>query len=142
VDEVGAADGHARLRPAQELVARERDQRGARVDGLTDARLVAQPRRPMGEPRSRLVEEPGAGVDHDRRPEPGQVTHRGRLDEADHPVVGRVDLEHERGLGTDGVGVVGAPGPVRRPDFDQATTRLRHDLGNPEAAADLDELAP
>jgi hypothetical protein len=36
--------------------------------------------------------------------------------------------------------VVGQARTVRRPDLDEAGTRLRDHLGDPEAAADLDQL--
>ena len=37
---------------------------------------------------------------------------------------------------------VGGPRPVRRPDLDQPSAGPAHDLGDPDATADLDQLAP
>ena len=48
------------------------------------------------QPRRRLVEQAGARVDDDRRAEPGELGDRRRRDEADHAVVRRVHLQHER----------------------------------------------
>jgi hypothetical protein len=111
------------------------------VDGLADAGLVAQPRRSARQPRRRLVEQPRAGVDHHRRPQRRELGDGRRLDEADHPVVGRVHLEDEGGVGPDGARVVRAAGPVGGSHLDQPAPGLGHDLGHPEAAADLDQLA-
>jgi len=56
-----------------------------------------------------------------------------------------VHLEHEGHVGTgtlDGPPVVVGAGAVRGAHVDQPGTRLLHHLGNAEAAADLDALAP
>ena len=69
-DEVGAADDDPRLRSAEQLVAREGDERRARVEALAHARAR---RRATPVARAshgvRLVEEPRSGVDDHRRPE-------------------------------------------------------------------------
>ena len=44
-------------------------------------------------------------------------------------------------LGPDRPLVVGRPGPVRRPDLDEAGARACEHVGDPEAVADLDQLA-
>ena len=62
--------------------------------------LVAQPRRPVREPGRGLVEQAGAGVDHHRRPEPGELGHRRSVSvKPDHAVVRRVHLQDQRGVG-------------------------------------------
>ncbi len=66
-DQLLRAHDDPSLRAAQQLVAGEGDERRARIDGLTHAGFVVQPRRPVVEPRCRLVEQSGAGVDHHRR---------------------------------------------------------------------------
>jgi hypothetical protein len=141
-DEVGPAHDHPRLGTAEELVTGERHQRGAGLDGLADAGLVLQPRRPVREPRRRLVEQPRAGVDHHRRTQRRELGDGSRFDEAHHPVVRRVHLEDEGGVGPDRGCVVGGPGAVGGAHFDEPAAGLGHDLGHPEAAADLDQLAP
>ena len=45
-------------------------------------------------------------------------------------------------IGVERGGVVTHAGAVGRADLDQPASRLGHDLGHPEAAADLDQLAP
>ena len=81
----------------------------------------------------------------DRHAEPGAERHQvgeiGPLGEAFHPEVGRVHAEDEGGAIADGRRVVGGPRLVGRADLAQHRARLRHDVGHPEAAADLHELA-
>jgi hypothetical protein len=140
--QLGGSDDDPGLGPAQELVARERHERGAGVERLADARFVAQPRRAVPEPRRRVVEQPGPGVDHHRHPERGQLRHRRRLDETHHAVVRRVHLEDERGVGVERIPVVGEARAVGGSHLDEPAARLRHDLGDSEPAADLHQLAP
>ena len=74
-DEVGAADDDPGLRSAEQLVARERHERGAGVEALADAGLVAAAT-PAG-PAShgvRLVEQPRSR----RRPSPAARASRAR----------------------------------------------------------------
>ena len=87
-----------------------------------------------------LVEQAGAGVDHHRRAESRERVDGSGLDESDHPVVRRVDLQQERGVVVDGAFVVGDAGAVRGADLDQPALRLGHDLRHAEAAADLHQL--
>ena len=141
-NQVAASDDDAGLGAAEQLVAREGDDGGAGVDGLADAGLVPQPLRPVRQPGRRLVEQTRAGVDHHRRPEPGESRHRGGLGEPDHPVVRRVHLEDQRDVGAQRAFVVGEARAVGGADLDQPTARLGHDLRHAEAAADLDQLAP
>ena len=72
----------------------------------------------------------------------GERRRVGRLDEPVLAEVRRVDPQDqprpavgERRL------EVGDAGPVRRPDLDQLRARAPHDLRDPDAAADLDQLA-
>ena len=65
----------------------------------------------------------------------------GRLDEALLAEVRRVDAEDEPALAVrERRRVVGDPGPVRRPDLDEAGAGPPDDLRDPHAAADLDKL--
>ena len=129
------------LRSAEQLVARERHERGARVDALADTELVAQPRRPFREPGRRVVEQTRARVDDDRAAERRQLGDRDGRDEPDHAVVRGVHLQEQRDVVGEGGRVVGAPRAVRRADLDEVRARLGHDLGDAEPAADLHELA-
>ena len=52
-----------------------------------------------------------------------------------------MDLEQEPGLVPERVLVVAQMRAIRRADLDELGTRAAHDLGHPERAADLDELA-
>ena len=101
----------------------------------------------MGQPVGRGVEQRAGPevVDDDRAMgvgERGDLGRLGRLGEAGHREVGRVDAQDrlrptvlERRL------EVGRPGAVGRPDLDQLRAGPADDVGDPDAAADLDELA-
>ena len=52
-----------------------------------------------------------------------------------------MDTQEERRVGPDRALVVGSPGPVRRPDLDEPRAGVCEHVGNPEAVADLDQLA-
>jgi hypothetical protein len=66
---------------------------------------------------------------------------RHRLGEAGHRVVRGMDLHDRRGVGADRGGIVLEMGPVGGADLDQSAVGPRHDVGDAEGAADLDELA-
>ena len=68
----------------------------------------------------------------------------GRLGEAGDPVVGLVDLQQQADVVGVGHGplVVGEAGAVRGAHLDEAGPGRGQDLGDPEAAADLHQLAP
>jgi hypothetical protein len=61
--------------------------------------------------------------------------------EADDREVRAVDLEQSAGALADRALVVGAPGLVGGADLAQGRPRQRQDVGDPERAADLDQLA-
>ena len=61
--------------------------------------------------------------------------------EADHAEVRLVDAQHDGGLGPDRALVVGGARPVRRADLDEPRTGACEDVRDPEAVADLDQLA-
>ena len=139
-----------RLRPTEQLVAREHDERCAGGEGLTGGRFAVQPgerRRAalrIGKPGSGCVEQPGADVRHDGHAEVRQRLNVGLLREAGDPVVGLMNLEDQRDVERrvgHGVGVVASARPVRRPDLDQRCPRVLEHLGDAEAATDLHELA-
>ena len=141
-DEVGAADDDPGLRSAEQLVAREGDERRAGVEALAHARLVAEPRgrrRRATACARRAAPIPASTTTGG--PERRELGDRRRLGEADHAVVRRVHLEHERGALGDRALVVGPAGAVGGADLDEPGAGLGEDLGNAEAAADLDQLA-
>ena len=63
------------------------------------------------------------------------------LGEADHAEVRLVHAQEQRRLGPDRPLVVGRARAVRRPDLDEPRARAREHVGDPEAVADLDQLA-
>ena len=63
------------------------------------------------------------------------------LGEADDAEVRLVDAQQERRLRPDRPLVVGRPRPVRRPDLDEPRAGAGEHVGDPEAVADLDQLA-
>jgi hypothetical protein len=71
----------------------------------------------------------------------GQLRERRQLGEADEPEVRLVHAQEHRGLGPDRLLVVRGSRAVRRPDLDEARTRACEHFGDPEAVADLDQLA-
>ncbi len=132
-DGVALADEQPGLRAAEELVAREAD------DGRAGAHRAAH---------GGLVGERGQVVGQDARADvvdhgDAQAAERldlDLLDEADRAEVRRVGAQERRGVGRDRPRVVGQPRTVRRADLDHPRAGLGHDLGDPERAADLDEL--
>ena len=123
-------------------------------ENVTRAAPAASVWRAAGSRPARRGPAASHGVAASSRPEPRSTT-TGRpraaraatstgLGEADDAVVRLVHLEDdgdvvvifERAL------VVGQSGAVGRADLDQPGARLRHHLGDAEAAADLDQLAP
>ncbi len=142
VDQVGATRQDAGLRAAEELVAGEDHERGARRDRLPHGGLVAQPGRwAGGQPGTRRVEEPGTQIDDDRWPERREWLDGCVLGEASDAVVRLVHLEDQLDIARDRL-VVGGTRAVGGPDLDQTRPRLLHDLRDAETAADLDQLAP
>ena len=138
LDEVGAADDDARLRPAEQLVAGEADEVGARGEALARRRLVASD-------KSLLASDAGAEVVDERQAvaarDRGELGERRLLGEADDAEVRLVHAQEQRRLGADRALVVGGARAVRRADLDEARARAREHVGDAEAVADLDQLA-
>ena len=129
-----------RLRPPEQLVPRERHQIHPGGHARSRRGLVRQPQ-PGGvgqQPGPQIVNDGHAGLG----PERDQLVQPGLLGEPRHREVRPVHLQDGPHLATrDRPCVVAPTGAVGRPDGDQARARGLHDLGNPEAAADLDEFA-
>ena len=141
-DEVRPADDQPGLRPADQLVAGEQRRGRRRRPGARSASARGPGRRPPCRggrplPRSSTTSAPCAWA---RAASSAGI---GRLREAGHREVGRVDAQdHRRATLAERCLVVLDAGPVRRPDFDEAGAGPPDDLRDPDAAADLDELAP
>ena len=135
----GPADQEAGLRPAQELVAGEGAEVGAGLDPLGHRRLRRQA---VGRGRQ---ERAGAEVVHQPEVAParqaGQLLQRRLGDEALELEVGAVDHQERAGARRDGLLEVAQVGPVGGPDLDEGRAGAAQDVGDAEAAADLDELA-
>ena len=134
----GAPDDQPGLRAAEQLVARAADQRRAGGDRALQRRLVASAGIPAA---SASTPEPTSSITG--TPEPAQRLDRDLLDEPERPEVRLVHAQDRADVvvGLERALVVAEPRPVGRPDLDQPRARLRDHLGDPEAAADLDQLA-
>ena len=107
------------------------------------------------EPAARLSRAEGSPSRWTRTPEPRsstsgspcrrgdrrQLGHRRLLGEADDAEVRLVHAQQHRGLGPDRALVVGGARAVGRADLAQARARAREHVRDPEAVADLDQLA-
>ena len=97
--EVSAPGDNSCLRTAQELVAREGDEGGTRLERLAHGGLARQPRRrATHQPGSGRVEQAGAEVDDDRGPERCELDDVHCRREADDAVVRLVHLHDERNV--------------------------------------------
>ena len=104
----------------------------ARLAAAVDSSPIAES---APEPRSSTSGSAGA------RRHRGELRERGLLGEADDPEVGLVDAQDHGRLGAERTLVVRHPGAVRRPDLDEPRSRAGEHVGDPEAVADLDQLA-
>jgi hypothetical protein len=133
VDRLAHADHQPRLRAAEQLVAAEADDRGAGPDRPPHRGLLGQQLDVVGE-------HAGADVVDHRHPESAERLDLDLLGEAERAEVRRVRAQDRAGALAERGGVVGKPRAVGRADLDEARPRLRDDLRDAEAAADLDEL--
>ncbi len=138
-DQLRAADGETRLRPAEQLVPAERDDVGAGIENLAHRDLVVDAQRPE---RGEIA----AAPINDQRlaalgRQPRQRSDLRLVGEADDLEVARVHLEDRPGARADRVAVVRQARLVRRADLAQLAARRREDVGHAERAADLDQLA-
>src|SRR5262249_23372901 len=138
-DQLGAADDEPGLRTAQQLVAAERDEVGARRQRLGHGRFMRQspPLETDQRTASQILDERNLMIAGDRR----ELCPRNRRGEAVDYVVAGMRLEDQTGLWADGRGVVGEMRPIRRPYLAQPGSGPRHDVGKTKRAADLDQLA-
>ena len=135
-DGLARPDQQAGLRAAEQLVARERRERGAGADRPAHRRLAREQLDVLGQHAGADV------VDHGHA-EAAQLLDLDLLDEADGAEVRRMRAQDRPGLlaaGRQRGLVVGAARAVRRAHLDEPRARGREDLGDPEAAADLDQL--
>ena len=133
--QAGPAEQQPGLRAAEQLVAARGDQGGAVPQRGRGARLVWQQRVRR--------EQPGPDVEyHGHVPQPGQLGDGGGGGEALDAEVGRVHLEDERGPRPGRVGVIRGRRPVGGAHLAQPGAGHLEQVGQPEAVADLDQLAP
>ena len=132
---VWRADHQPGLRAAEQLVAGEADERGAGLDRAADGRLV-------GEELQVLGEVAGADVVDHRHAELAQLLDLDLLDEAELAEVRGVRAQDRAGAVAERAARSrrGACGWWCRPHLSVAPG-LGDDVGDAEAAADLDELA-
>jgi hypothetical protein len=139
-DEVGAADQDAGLGAAEQLVAGEGDEVGAVGDGFGRRGFVGQaPAGEVGEGAAAQVFDEGQAVGVGDAGEFGLVDAGG---EAFDGVVAGVHLHQQAGARADGGFEIPRVAAVGAADFDEPGARALHDVGHPEGAADLDQLAP
>ena len=134
LDEVGAAGDDPGLRAAEQLVAREADEVGARGQGGGRGRLALDVDERA---RAEVVEERQLVPAGDGR----ELLDARLLGEADDAEVRLVDAQEQRRLRPDRALVVGRARSVRRPDLDEPRARAGEHVRDPEAVADLDQLA-
>ena len=133
IDRRGRADDDPRLRAAEQLVGGSADEVGPRRDRASQHRLVAER---LDRSRAEVVDDRDAALAAER----AELLQGGLLGEADRPEVRLVDPQDRSRRRSDGGDVIADPGPVGGPDLDQRGPRLGKDLGDPEGAADLDQL--
>ena len=134
LDEVGAAGDDPGLRAAEQLVAREADEVGARRQRRGRGRLALDVDERAG---AEVVDERQLVAARDGR----ELLDAGLLREADDAEVRLVHTQQQRRLRPDRAVVVGCARPVRRPHLDQARAGAGEHVRDPEAVADLDQLA-
>ena len=132
---VGAPDDDPGLRAAEQLVAREADEVGAAGEarGRRSARRRDRAARPSRDRRR--------GAARARCASSASSSSRGR---SVKPTTRKFDWCTRRSSAVSGVIaplVVGDARPVGRPDLDEPRPRARQDIRDPEAVADLDQLA-
>ena len=138
-EEIAAAGDDAGLGPAEQLVAAEGDDVGARGQGLRRRRLVRQVQAgEVGEGAAAEVDDEGHAALAAQACEVGLGDRGG---EAAHLEVAGMHLHHQPGGGADRRGEVLEVGAVGGADLAQAGAGAGHDLGDAEGAADLDQLA-
>ena len=143
VDRGLPADDQAGLGSAEELVAAEEDEVGAGFDAVLRSWFVSESE------LSRVEQTTAADiVDQQRRESPrvlvGDLAEFGQgrfLGESDDAEVGGVHSQDCRRVSVHGCGVVGCSSAVGGADFDKGRSGVAEDVGNAEAAADLDGLA-
>ena len=129
----GPAEQQPGLRTAEELVAARGDQGGAVPQRGGGVRLAGQQRV--------RDKQPGPDVEHHRGTQAGQLADGHGGGEALDAEVGRVHLEDERGPRPGRLGVVRERRPVSGAHLAQPGAGGGEQVGQPEAVADLDQLA-
>ncbi len=138
-DQVGAADDQAGLRAAQQFVAAEGDEVGTGFDGVAHGGLARQS---IG---AQVDQRAAAQIDRKRHAplarERGELFEFDAVREALDRVVAGVDFHQQRAARAERFLVVAQMRAVGGADLDQFRPGARHDVGNAERAADLDQFA-
>ena len=133
------AGNHARLRPAQELIAAEGDYIHACAQAGAGQGFLRQTL------RREVNQQAAAQVFHQRQATLArqcyQLLQRRALGEADNLEIAGVHAQQQPRPLVEGAGVVGQAGAVGGADFAQHRAAAGHDVGDAEAAADFDQLA-
>ena len=139
LDQIATTHDNARLRGTQQLITRARHDIEPCRNRNRRGFFAAAHQDVVGQQRTRplvLVEQQAVFV--------GQSSKLPRahlLVKALDAIVGRMDLEDHRRIGRDGALVVAQMRAVGGPDLDELGARGLHNIGDTEAAADLDKLA-
>ena len=126
-----------RLRTAEQFIAAERNQVRAGVDALGDQRFVDAERPEVGNAAAAQILING---DAALAPERRQIAQTGPRGESGDPEVAGMDAQEQARALADRVPVIVDVGAIGRADLAQDGARARHDIGNAEAVADLDQL--
>jgi hypothetical protein len=137
-DDLGPPDQDAGLWPAQQLIAAETGEVSPGGHALARRRLMVEA--VGGGVQQRAAAQVINAEQAARAGDLRQFGQRRLLDEADLPEIGRMHAQQQRGLVSDGAGVIGGAGAIGGAHLDQFRAALGHDIGHAEAAADLDEL--
>ena len=136
---MGATENNTRLRSTEQLVTRARDDVNAGAKRGGRGLLPRIGEHPVCKQSARalvLVQQ-----------QPVLMRQRGKLRrgnllvEALDTIVGRMDFQDHRRAGRNGTSIIIQMRAVGRAHFDKLGTRSRHDVGDAEAAAHLDQLA-
>ena len=139
LDQIATPHDNARLCGTEQLIARARHHIEPRRNRSRRGFLAAAHQDVIGQQRARtlvLVEQQAMLVSKRRK-----LPRTNLLVETLDAIVRRMDLKDHRRIGRDGTLVVDQMRAVGGPDLDELGTRGLHDVGDTEAAADLDKLA-
>ena len=139
LDQIATAHDNARLCGTEQFIARARHQIEPRRYRSRRGFFAAAHQDVIGQQRARplvLVEQQAMLVGQS-----GKLPRAHLLVKTLDAIVRRMDLKDHRRIGRNGALVVAQMRAVGGADLDEFGARSRHDIGDAEAAADLDKLA-